>query len=215
MALETFFQTFYAANGVPPSQKLRVGVQNANLSVFQTSQRLGAGRMGTTLTAVNIVGHKLHIAHVGDSRAYLIRDGKSKCLTNDHTRVGELVRMKILSPEKVRTHSQRSMLDKCLGMELFVQPDIFQVPVKSGDIIVLCSDGVWATIQDDEFAQLITDSDDPENLCRQIVELAMERDSDDNLSIIILYLHRLAPSKVDEKANPFWPLPDAIRRFFR
>ena len=215
MALETFFQTFYAANGVPPSQKLRVGVQNANLSVFQTSQRLGAGRMGTTLTAVNIVGHKLHIAHVGDSRAYLIRDGKSKCLTNDHTRVGELVRMKILSPEKVRTHSQRSMLDKCLGMELFVQPDIFQVPVKSGDIIVLCSDGVWATIQDDEFARLITDSDDPENLCRQIVELAMERESDDNLSIIILYLHRLAPSKVDEKANPFWPLPDAIRRFFR
>ena len=215
MALETFFQTFYAANGVPPSQKLRVGVQNANLSVFQTSQRLGAGRMGTTLTVVNIVGHKLHIAHVGDSRAYLIRDGKSKCLTNDHTRVGELVRMKILSPEKVRTHSQRSMLDKCLGMELFVQPDIFQVPVKSGDIIVLCSDGVWATIQDDEFAQLITDSDDPKNLCRQIVELAMERESDDNLSIIILYLDRLAPSKVDEKTNPFWPLPDAIRRLFK
>ena len=171
--------------------------------------------MGTTLTAVNIVGNKLHIAHIGDSRAYLIRDRKSKCLTNDHTRVGELVRMKVLSPEKVRTHSQRSMLDKCLGMELFVQPDIFQVPVKSGDIIVLCSDGVWAMIQDDEFAQLITDSNDPENLCRQIVELAMERESDDNLSIIILYLHRLAPSKVDEKTNPFWPLPDAIRRFFK
>ncbi len=80
---------------------------------------------------------------------------------------------------------------------------------------MLCSDGVWAMIQDDEFAQLITDSDDPENLCRQIVELAMERDSDDNLSIIILYLHRLVPSKAVEKTNPFWPLPDAIRRFFK
>ena len=215
LALETFFQTFYAANGVSPFQKLRVGIQNANLSVFQTSQRLGAGRMGTTLTAVNIVGHKLYIAHVGDSRAYLIRDRKSKCLTSDHTRVGELVRMKVLSPEKVRTHSQRSMLDKCLGMELFVQPDIFQVPVKSGDIIVLCSDGVWATIQDDEFAQLIIDSKDPENLCKQIVELAMERESDDNLSIIILYLDRLVPSKTEEKPNSFWSLPNAIRRLFK
>ena len=72
LALQTFFETFYAANGVAPAQKLRVGIQNANLSVYQTAQRLGAGRMGTTLTAVNIVGTKLHIAHVGDSRAYLI-----------------------------------------------------------------------------------------------------------------------------------------------
>ena len=215
LALETFFETFYAANGVAPSQKLRVGVQNANLSVYQTSQRLKAGRMGTTLTAVNIVGRKLHIAHIGDSRAYLIRDRKSTCLTNDHTQVGELVRMRVLSPEKVRTHSQRSKLEKCLGMELFVQPDIFNVPVKPGDIVVLCSDGVWAMIQDDEFAQLVTDTKDPENLCKHIVELAMERDSDDNLSIIILYLHQLATAKVDEKTNSFWPLSDAIRRLFK
>jgi len=215
VALETFFETFYAANGVPPAQKLRVGIQNANLSVYQTAQRLRAGRMGTTLTAVNIIGRKLHVAHIGDSRAYLIRERKSRCLTNDHTQVGELVRMKVLSPEKVRTHSQRSKLEKCLGMELFVQPDIFQVPIESGDIVVLCSDGVWATIQDHEFAELITDSKDPDSLCKQIVELAMERDSDDNLSIIILYLRRLAPSKVDEQKNPFWALSDAIHRFFK
>ena len=215
LALETFFETFYAANGVPPSQKLRVGIQNANLSVYQTAQRLNAGRMGTTLTAVNIVGRKLYVAHIGDSRAYLIRDKKSKCLTNDHTRVGELVRMKVLSPEKVRTHSQRSMLDKCLGMELFVQADIFQVPIQPGDIIVLCSDGVWATIEDEEFARLVTESTEPDNLCRQIVELAMERDSDDNLSIIVLYLHRLAHSRPEEKAKSFWPLPETIRRFFK
>ncbi|HTY11320.1 MAG TPA: protein phosphatase 2C domain-containing protein [Bacteroidota bacterium] len=215
LALETFFETFYAANGVPPSQKLRVGVQNANLSVYQTAQRLGAGRMGTTLTAVNIVGNKLHIAHIGDSRAYLIREQKSKCLTNDHTRVGELVRMKVLSPEKVRTHSQRSMLDKCLGMELFVQPDIFQVQAKPGDIIVLCSDGVWATIQDDEFADIISQSKDREHICKKIVDLAMERGSDDNLSMILLYLHRLAPSKAEDEKSSFWTLPQAIRRLFK
>ena len=215
LALQTFFETFYAANGVSPSQKLRVGVQNANLSVYQTAQRLGAGRMGTTLTAVNIVGRNLHIAHVGDSRAYLIRDRKSKCLTNDHTRVGELVRMRVLSPEKVRTHSQRSMLDKCLGMELFVQPDIFRVPVHPGDIVVLCSDGVWATIEDDEFARLVLESKDPENLCRQIVELAMERESDDNLSIIVLFLNRLTTPTTPEKEGFFQPWSGVMRRLFK
>ncbi|MGA7159382.1 MAG: protein phosphatase 2C domain-containing protein [Bacteroidota bacterium] len=214
LALETFFETFYAANGVPPPQKLRVGIQNANLSVYQTAQRLNAGRMGTTLTAVNIVGRKLYVAHIGDSRAYLIRDRKSKCLTNDHTRVGELVRMRVLSPDKVRTHSQRSMLDKCLGMELFVQPDIFNVPVQPGDIIVLCSDGVWATIQDDEFARLVTESTEPKKLCEQIVELAMERDSDDNLSIVVLYLHQLSHSDTEEKTKSFWSLSKTIRRIF-
>lgn len=215
LALQTFFETFYAANGVSPSQKLRIGVQNANLSVYQTAQRLGAGRMGTTLTAVNIVGRNLHIAHVGDSRAYLIRDRKSKCLTNDHTRVGELVRMRVLSPEKVRTHSQRSMLDKCLGMELFVQPDIFRVPVQPGDIVVLCSDGVWATIEDNEFARFVLESKEPENLCRQIVELAMERESDDNLSIIVLFLNRLATLATPEKEGFFQPWSEVIRRLFK
>ena len=215
LALQTFFETFYAANGVPPAQKLRVGIQNANLSVYQTAQRLGAGRMGTTLTAVNIVGSRLHIAHVGDSRAYLIRDRRSKCLTNDHTRVGELVRMRVLSPEKVRTHSQRSMLDKCLGMELFVQPDIFHVPVQTGDVIVLCSDGVWATIQDDEFARLVVESNDQDNLCRHIVELAMERDSDDNLSIVILYLKRIVSTTDLEKEGLLTPLAGILRRLFK
>ena len=213
LALETFFETFYAANGVPPAQKLKVGIQNANLSVYQTAHRLGAGRMGTTLTAVNVVGTSLYVAHVGDSRAYLIRDGKSKCLTNDHTRVGELVRMRVLSADKVRTHSQRSMLDKCLGVELFVQPDIFKVPVRNGDAIVLCSDGVWGAIEDDEFATLIA-AHDPANLCTRIVDLAMERESDDNLSIVVLYLKRLVESPTDPSGDEPWLPLRALRRFF-
>ena len=112
LALETFFDTFYKTNGISVPQKLRLGVQNANLGIYQTAQRLGVARMGTTLTAVNLVGKTLNLVHVGDSRAYLIRDNLATCLTNDHTRVGEMVRMKMLSAEKVRTHAQRSVLEK-------------------------------------------------------------------------------------------------------
>lgn len=194
LALEAFFETYYHADGSSVSQRLREGVQVANLGVYQTARRLGVARMGTTLTVVNVIGHTMHIAHVGDSRAYLIRDQKAICLTNDHTRVGELVRMKLLSPDKVRTHNQRSVLNRCLGVDLFVQPDIFQVPVQDGDCIILCTDGVWSVIEDEEFAKFAAEELDPEKLNQKVFELAMKRDSDDNLSVMSLRLQRLLPS---------------------
>jgi len=211
LALDTFFETFYAANGVSPLQKFRVSIQNANLSVYQTAQRMAAGRMGTTLTAVNVVGKNLIIGHVGDSRAYLIRDDKSTCLTNDHTRVGELVRMKMLSPEKVRTHNQRSVLSKCLGLELFVQPDITKMPVQNDDVIILCTDGVWSVIEDQEFSMLTRATKNPEKLGQEIVELAMERESDDNVSVIVLYLNQLNSVQLKNEKKSFWP----FSKFFR
>jgi protein phosphatase len=211
-ALETFFETFYSANGASPIQKFRVGIQNANLSVFQASQRMGAGRMGTTLLVVNLVGHDLYIGHIGDSRAYLVRNHKSKCLTNDHTQVGDLVRMRLLSPDKIRTHSQRSVLNRCLGLNLFVQPDIFKVPVQNDDVVILCTDGVWSVIEDKEFAQITKKSNKPEELCRQIIELAMERDSDDNLSIVVLHFNNLL-SHGTNKNKKSWSLEDIFKRF--
>ncbi|HUI31062.1 MAG TPA: PP2C family serine/threonine-protein phosphatase [Candidatus Acidoferrales bacterium] len=211
LALQTFFETFYAANGVPTLQKFRVSIQNANLSVYQTAQRMAAGRMGTTLTTANIIGKKIYIGHVGDSRAYLVRGSKATLLTNDHTRVGELVRMRVLAPEKVRTHSQRSILEKCLGLNLFVQPDIFQVPVENGDTIILCTDGIWSVIEDEEFGRFSKESKSVERLSQRIFDLAMERESDDNLSIIALRLNNLATYKETEAGKRPW----SLQRLFR
>jgi protein phosphatase len=215
VALEKFFDTFYTSNGASVQQKLRLGVQNANLGVYQAAQNLGVHRMGTTLTAVTLTGRTLSLAHVGDSRAYLIRDGAAICLTNDHTRVGEMVRARLLAPEKVRTHGQRSVLSKCLGMNLFVQPDFSQVPVRDGDIILLCTDGVWAVVEDVEFAQLATSSGDPEELSRKIYELAMQRESDDNLSVVALYLRKLVAAPSAQGRAPFRGLKGLFRRLGR
>jgi PPM family protein phosphatase len=192
-ALRALWETFYGAtNSTSSPRKLRQGVERANLGVYQTAQRMGAVRMGTTLTAVNLVGNHLHVAHVGDSRLYLIRDGKATCLTNDHTTVGELVRMRVLSPDKVRNHSQRSILNKCLGINLFVQPDITQVIVQQGDVLVLCTDGVWSVIEDDEFASVAANTGDTDSLSQGLIELAMERESDDNASAIAIHIQRLS-----------------------
>jgi len=197
VALDIFFKTFYSTSGSSIRQRFKTAIQAANVSIFQLSQRINAGRMGTTLTAVNIIGSSMYVGHVGDCRAYLISNGKSKCLTNDHTRVGEMVRYKIIPPEKLRTHSQRSILNKSLGLELFVQPDIFKVQVKNGDIVVLCSDGVWSVIEDDEFSAIINKNKNDEKISSYIGALAMQRNSDDNVSVVVIYLNKLSSSVVD------------------
>lgn len=209
-ALETLFDTFYSGNPAKLSQNIRGAVQAANLAVYQTAQRLGA-RMGTTLSAINLYGRQLTLAHIGDSRVYLVRGRKATCLTNDHTAVGELVRMRILSPDKVRTHDRRSVLEKCLGMELFVQPDITQHTLAENDYVILCTDGVWAHVEDDEFAQVTLSVHDPEQISHTLVDLAMERDSDDNLSAVAIHIEQLASDAAVVGERRSWGLPQILR----
>ena len=208
LALEILFRTFYASLGAP-AQRLRQGLQDANLGVHQMANRMGAGRMGTTLTAVHLQGHTLHVAHVGDSRAYLVREGAATCLTQDHTRVGELVRMRLLAPGKVRGHQQRSVLNKCLGLDLFVQPDVFACPVRAGDRIVLCTDGVWGVIEDEDFAAMAQAEPDLESFNQSLLDEAIRRGSDDNLSLLSLRFNALAGAPGADSA------PSALGVFLR
>ena len=213
LALETLFKTFYMDNGTSALQRLKQGVHDANLGVFETAQRLGTGRMGTTLTAVHLEGHTLNVAHVGDSRAYLVRDGIATCLTNDHTRVGELVRMRLLSPDKVRTHNQRSVLNRCLGLELFVQPDLFTVEVKTDDLIVLCTDGVWGHLDDQEFARFAAKESSLALYNQAVLEEALRMGSDDNLSLLSLRLRCL--TSIPYRNGPAFSLGAFFKRVFR
>jgi protein phosphatase len=209
-ALETFFDTFYAGHPSKPSNNMRQGIQAANLAVYQQAQRMGA-RMGTTLTAINLIGNQLHIAHIGDSRVYLIRGRKSTCLTHDHTAVGELVRMKLLSPDKVRTHERRSVLEKCLGMQLFIQPDIIQYTLQQDDYLVLCTDGIWAHVEDHEFAEIALDIRTPELIGQTLLDLALSRNSDDNVSAMVVHIEQAAEAPV---AASNWGLSSFIRSKF-
>jgi protein phosphatase len=201
LALLTLFETVYSSNGLSIPQKMKQAVQNANLNIYQKARELQVGRMGTTLTAGLLKENTLHIAHVGDSRAYLIRGKTSTCLTKDHTRVGELVRMKVLAPDKVRTHNQRSILSKCLGLDLFVQPDVFEVQVQNNDVLLFCSDGVWSVIDDHEFATLALKAVSAEQLNHTIINLAMERGSDDNVSAVTVKLHKIVAKQTEHHSQ--------------
>jgi serine/threonine protein phosphatase PrpC len=193
LAIQKLAEALYDGKGRPNLKTLRRGVESANLSVYKTAERLGAGRMGTTLTAAYILNDKLQLVHVGDSRAYLVRDRQATCLTSDHTTVGDLVRTKLITADKVRTHSQRSILTKAVGISLFVKPDISEYKLQEEDCLILCSDGVWSVIQDEEFSQTVMESVGIDQVSQNLLNLALERQTDDNLSVIAIHIGKLIP----------------------
>ena len=193
LALESFTSTLAVQKDAPIQKALQRGVETANLQVYQKAQQLQAGRMGTTLTAAYVLGDTLFLAHVGDSRAYLIRDGRPVCLTSDHTVVGDMVRSKLISHDKIRTHAQRSYLTRSLGSALFVQPDITQQKLKEGDRLILCSDGVWSVVEDDEFARVASEPTSMDSISRSLIDLAILHQTDDNASVVVFHLNQLEP----------------------
>jgi len=202
MAIEKLIEVVNRDGLRPNPKNLRRGVESANLSVYKAAGRMGTGQMGTTLTAAYILEDDLHLIHVGDCRAYLIRGRQAICLTSDHTTVGDLVRMKIISADKVRTHSQRSILTKAIGIGLFVQPDISQIKLQEKDCLILCSDGVWSVVQDEEFAQVAMESSAIDQVSRRLVALALERETDDNVSVIAIHIRELLPAWSKESKRP-------------
>ena len=191
LALDTLYGIFYQRNGTPGQNALRQGVENANFEVFKAAQQLGAGHMGTTLSAAFIDGSTLFLAHVGDSRIYLARGGQATSLTNDHTGVGDLVRARVIGPDRVRTHPQRSVLTRSVGLSMFVRPDLAQVHLQEHDRLVLCSDGVWSSVEDADFARLAARAETPAELSQGLIDLAIANESDDNVSAVSIFVGHL------------------------
>jgi serine/threonine protein phosphatase PrpC len=195
LALEALYEAFYHNHAASTQQALHRGIDLANLRVYKASQQLQAGRMGTTLTAAHIHGGTLQVAHVGDSRLYLVRNNTTSCLTKDHTMVGDLVRMRVIPPDKVRSHAQRSILTRGVGLTLFTKPDFSRHRLEENDCLILCSDGLWSVIEDDEFAGLASAALSAGQLGKRLIDLALERNSDDNISIVVIYVRRLVESR--------------------
>jgi protein phosphatase len=143
--------------------------------------------MGTTCTAIALVGHALHYVHVGDTRLYLIRDGQITQITHDHSYVGRLVESGVISREEAEKHPQRNILTAALGtsadliMESPGRPELLQ----PGDVLVVCTDGLWGQVHDAEILKVVQDKS-PEAAGRELIELARERGGPDNITLQIL-----------------------------
>lgn len=149
--------------------------------------------MGTTFTVAQLKDSSAHLAHVGDSRAYLLRDGELRQLTQDHTLVERMVQEGRLKREDAPHHPQRSIITRALGADQEVEVDTFEEEVREGDRILICSDGLSSMLDDDTIADALGSPDRPQQVAERLVELANEAGGEDNVSVVILDLGEADP----------------------
>lgn len=163
-------------------------VVDANNAVFERARRDPSLRgMGTTLTAtVPLGGRHLEIGQVGDSRAYLIRNGTMERVTRDHSIVDELVRSGRITADEAAEHPQRNIVTRALGIDPDVEVDTYTLEVADGDRLLLCSDGLTSMVRDPDIADIATGSDPSATIVEHLVDLALERGGDDNVTVVII-----------------------------
>jgi protein phosphatase len=144
--------------------------------------------MGTTVTAAAVAGDGyLQLAHVGDSRAYLLRGGDLAQLTTDHTVVGELVRRGRLTPEQAAIHPERSILTRAVGLDPRVPVDLPDpLELTSGDQLLLCSDGLTEAVSDNQIARLLSAAPDGQAACRSLIDAANDAGGPDNITVVLV-----------------------------
>ena len=184
-------------------------IREANRRVFQRANEDAAtSGMGTTMTVALVDGETGAIAfgHVGDSRAYRVRDGELEQLTQDHSLVGELVRSGKISPEEAETHPQRSVITRALGTEADVDVDTFTREAEPDDLYLLCSDGLTDMLSDREILELLDGAPALDVAARRLVEAANSRGGEDNITVVVFELVHGAVEDTVTMAAPAEPL---------
>ena len=174
--------------GEPHAALLTRVIRNANTRVIDAAHAAkspGAG-MATTIVACALRYDRAAVAHVGDSRCYLIRRGQPNLLTRDHTVANEHVRLKLLSREDAAQAETRHMLSRSLGSELMVNVEVNEHQVFAGDVLLLCSDGLHGSVEASEMAALTSHGGDLATAARRLVDLANQRDGSDNISLQLI-----------------------------
>ena len=190
VAVEAFERAGSAGDGdLPPEELLRRTVQLANRRIFELAQGDSSrSGMGTTLTAALLRGDEISFGHVGDSRAYVLRDGKLKQITDDHSLVEELRRQGRLTRDQAADHPQRSVITRALGPEPQVEVDTMTFRARPGDLFLLCSDGLTTMLSDDEMLAILRREGSLERAARRLVKAANDRGGRDNITVVLFRL---------------------------
>jgi serine/threonine protein phosphatase PrpC len=166
---------------------LAEAVRDANRQIHDSAARdpEHAG-MGTTVTAAAAVGDTLCFAHVGDSRAYLIRDGELSRITEDHTPVQRAVRAGVITAEEALHHPSRHVLAQAVGLDVDIEIDTPHLPLQVGDRVILCTDGMTDPIPDTDIVGLVADRATPDAAVEALITAALQRGGPDNVTIVVI-----------------------------
>jgi len=200
LAADTVLSVFKEANPVsPPTEVVRTIFDQATSSVFQAAQQ--KGRMATTLLTSIFRGGKATIAHVGDSRAYLIRAGKIKRLTTDHSYTALQVKLGLLLERNAMASPHRSTLTRSIGYDPMSHYDIRTEPLMKGDFILQCSDGLYGFVLDDEILEAVVKYH-PGEACKRLLALAEKRQVSDNVSVQIVQIWDVDQAQTNSGSAP-------------
>ena len=174
-------------NNTPFTKILEKGIQNANQDILDyTAKNPEASGMGTTSVCAVMKDNQIHLANVGDSRAYRVSDDEICRVTKDHSYVQALIDEGEITEEQAREHPRKNEITRAVGIMPSIEVDTMKLTLDSDESLLLCCDGVIAHLSDDDIHKIIRDSADPQTACQEIVDLANERGGSDNISLIIL-----------------------------
>jgi len=188
IAVEAVCRMYPGSPEADPQQRLLESFREANHRVQQEARaKPMLHGMGTTLTACAIVGNSLYFAHIGDSRLFLIREGEARQLSRDHSLVARLIESGTIRPKDAETHPQKHVLTAAIGVAEDLQPDMPSAPIelRSSDVLILCTDGLWGQMTASEIAEIASKSA-PKNACTSLVQLAKDRGGPDNITVQVL-----------------------------
>ncbi len=190
LATQAFLQSLRNHAGAAPESRLKSAIHAANQSVYQRSRTAHhLEGMGTTLVALLHLPDTLTLAHVGDSRAYLLRGGRLTRLTHDHSLVEDQVRSGDLTPTQAAQHPWRNIITRAIGSQPVVEPDILSLDPHRGDLFLLTSDGLTNELPDSTIAEVLTRPRlDLANLCQILIDCANQAGGRDNITVLLLQI---------------------------
>src|SRR5690242_3235722 len=191
IAVDTVSNAYYQDDSDDVATSLLQAIRRANAAIHQrAAENMLRSGMGTTCVAAVLRGNMAYIANVGDSRAYLVRNGQAKQISQDHSWVYEQVRAGLLTEDQARTHAQRNVITRCLGTQAEVEIDVFPEQLEDGDSLVLCTDGLSGLVGDDELRKIV-EQFVPQESVYHLVERANENGGPDNITAIVVHVQEV------------------------
>ena len=197
MAVNIVSRELGSLRGLPDGEaasRLRTAIRKANGAIFERTLAEHEKRgMGTTATVMVLFSQRYMIGQVGDSRAYLLREGRLLQLTKDHSYVQEQVDAGLLTPEQARTHPYSNVITRCVGANEDVAPDVYFGNLERNDLVLLASDGLTGMLEDEQLAKILTTEDNPESAVNRMIADANRRGGLDNITAIVIRVEEVEP----------------------
>ena len=195
IAVETFVDQAKSIKGIDQIEQAPGFIKEVcrranNIILYKAAADSSRTGMGTTAVTAVVSENKIVIGNLGDSRAYIISDGKINQVTEDHSYVEQLLKAGTIKEEEAKVHPRRNEITKALGVEFYCEPDIFELEYKEGDVLLLCSDGLDKMIDDEMILEIASRDNEPTLICQRLVDAANAAGGLDNISVIAVVFER-------------------------